>query len=118
MKQYKRARERKNHLNSLLKETILMSNGSGKVHAGRQIERATPELDREVDGGHQYKPRRNCSEDWGAQAKRESDHGAEEKCFSRLHIENGREHRSRCGNEGEKTEGVNKVCEDFAKCGG
>lgn len=118
MKQYNRARERKNLLNSLLKETILAGNGSGRVHAGRQIEGTTSDFHRENDGGDEYQPRGSCPENRRSPAERESDYGSEEKRVPRLHIEDGREHRPRCGDEGQETEGLKKASGDFAECGG
>ena len=109
MKQYNRARERKNILHSLLKETMMVVNGSGRVQIGRTIERGTSDNYRggDVQEGHQ--PSGSCSEDRRSQKKRESDRGSEKNCVLRLYLEDGREYRPGCGDESQKNEGVRKA---------
>ncbi len=109
MKQYNRARVRENSLNSLIKETTLNTNGTAQVRFSKSIEGRTSGCHRERDGRERHQPRGDCPEDRRAQAERESSDGPQEERVSRLHIEDGREHRVESGIADQKTEAL--VCE-------
>jgi len=102
-------RRQKNLLLSLLKETKLLVNGSQRLHHGKPIERTASDLYREVDEAGEYQSSRSCSKDRCSPAKCKSDLGSEEKRVDRLHFEDGREHRSRCGDEGQKADSLKKA---------